>query len=288
MSFKNLRFGIPQSHEVTLSNVGSSIIHWKFVPKLKDNTICQSWLKIHPTNGMLGPGENAVINFTAEIGKRASFLCLFDFFLHFVDEAHQLVEETNLQDLLVLKVVNESLNGKDYFLSFSGNWLKSAFGSSLSALVVQPFPVRAERQCPSLKLKIPKEMWRLCDWLYKNGMYWSEIFIRSGKSSQREILRECLDTGADFPLEVDAYSVGETLLMFLDSLREPVIPYEFYTSALNVCNNFTLCKQTISKFPEANYNVFYYLTAFLREFLVHSSANKLSPEKLSMWTTRGI
>lgn len=201
---------------------------------------------------------------------------------HNSDQAASLVEETNLSDLVVLKVTNETLNGKDYFISFTGNYLRSCFGSSLNALVVQPFPVRADRSYPSLKLKIPKEMWRLCDWLHKNGMYWSEIFIRSGKPEQIEALRECLDTGAEFPsTEVDAYSVGETLIRFLDSLREPLIPYEFYASALNVGGNFTLCKQLISKFPEVNYNVFYYLTAFLREFLNHSTANKLTPEKLS-------
>lgn len=61
-------------------------------------------------------------------------------------------------------------------------------------------------------------------------MYWSDIFIRSGKPAQMEILRECLDTGADFPTaEIDAYSVGETLLQFLNCVREPLVPYEFYS-----------------------------------------------------------
>jgi phosphatidylinositol-bisphosphatase len=205
------------------------------------------------------------------------------FFLTSLETAHKLVEETNMSELVVLKVVNETLNGKDYFISLSGTRLKSAFGNSLSSLVMQPFPVRAERYYPTLKLKIPKEMWRLCDWLYKNGMQCSEIFIRNGKTPQLEELRDRLDTGVDFPAEVDPYSIAETLLTFLNSLRDPLIPFESYSSALNVCNNFTLCKQLILKFPEVNYNVFYYLTVFLREFLEHSSANNLTPEKLCMY-----
>ena len=38
-------------------------------------------------------------------------------------------------------------------------------------------------------------------------------------------------------------SVAEALLLFLESLAEPVIPYAFYSKCLDSCSNFTLCKQ---------------------------------------------
>ena len=39
------------------------------------------------------------------------------------------------------------------------------------------------------------------------------------------------------------HSVAESLLVFLASLREPVIPYKFYQKCLDGANNFVLCKQ---------------------------------------------
>lgn len=69
VNFKNLRFGVSHSSNVTLSNTGQSIIRWKFVPKLKESEICQNWLQVSPKDGMLGPGETAEITFTAFIGR---------------------------------------------------------------------------------------------------------------------------------------------------------------------------------------------------------------------------
>ena len=39
------------------------------------------------------------------------------------------------------------------------------------------------------------------------------------------------------------YSIAEALLIFLEALPEPVIPYGFYPRALECCNNYMLCKQ---------------------------------------------
>ena len=39
------------------------------------------------------------------------------------------------------------------------------------------------------------------------------------------------------------YSVAEALLIFIEALPEPVIPYAFYQRALECCNNYMLCKQ---------------------------------------------
>ena len=45
------------------------------------------------------------------------------------------------------------------------------------------------------------------------------------------------------------HSVAEALLMFLESLREPVIPYKYYNKCLECANNFTLCKQVWPPYP---------------------------------------
>jgi hypothetical protein len=58
--------------------------------------------------------------------------------------------------------------------------------------VHQPFPVRNDKTYPHLKLKVPKEIWELCDFIYKNGMNTSDIFIKKGVYSDMVIVRESL------------------------------------------------------------------------------------------------
>jgi hypothetical protein len=42
---------------MTLRNSGSSIAHWRFVPKMEELWVCKRWLSLEPTLGMLLPGE---------------------------------------------------------------------------------------------------------------------------------------------------------------------------------------------------------------------------------------
>ena len=39
------------------------------------------------------------------------------------------------------------------------------------------------------------------------------------------------------------YSIGEALLLFLEALPEPVIPYKFHQRCHDASNNYVLCKQ---------------------------------------------
>ena len=39
------------------------------------------------------------------------------------------------------------------------------------------------------------------------------------------------------------FSVGEALLLFLESLPEPVVPYRFQSKCMDASQNYTLCKQ---------------------------------------------
>ena len=39
------------------------------------------------------------------------------------------------------------------------------------------------------------------------------------------------------------FSIGEALLLFLEALPEPVIPYKYQSRCLEACNNYVLCKQ---------------------------------------------
>ena len=51
------------------------------------------------------------------------------------------------------------------------------------------------------------------------------------------------------PTDVSIHSVAETLLLFLDSLRVPVIPDEFYRRCLDAAENEVACTQLMSALP---------------------------------------
>lgn len=107
------------------------------------------------------------------------------------------------------------------------------------------------------------------------------------------------------PAAGNNHSVAEALLLFLDALPEPVVPYSFYYQCLECCSNASQCEkvrepslcihyelltsrfitlrkccdsvsqQVISMLPQCHQNVFNYLTAFLRELLKHTANNRL-------------
>eukprot|EP01027_Heterolobosea_sp_BB2_P012882 GEZU01018627.1.p1 GENE.GEZU01018627.1~~GEZU01018627.1.p1 ORF type:complete len:226 (+),score=83.95 GEZU01018627.1:2-679(+) len=171
----------------------------------------------------------------------------------------------------------------------SGNFLKSCFGHSLESLVCMHGPVRdmtpekLQESKGKPKLKVPKELWRLVDYIYKHGMREDGIFQESGNPRDFDIIREKLDTGESFAdFDGSVHSVAEALIQFLDSLSTPVIPFQFYRPCLDSCMSAAKARSVVSQLPPVHYNVFHYLMAFLREILYNADANKLTPEELAI------
>ena len=67
------------------------------------------------------------------------------------------------------------------------------------------------------------------DSLYNRLFQWKNLIISAN------FLNSCL-AGSIF-------SVGEALLLFLEALPEPVIPYKFQSKCMDACQNYILCKQ---------------------------------------------
>ena len=81
---------------------------------------------------------------------------------------------------------------------------------------------------------VPKELWFVCDLITKLGMHQEQLFLQPGLSSEVRLIIDWLDTGlpADGPTNVSIHSAAETLLLFLESLRIPIVPYSMYTQCL--------------------------------------------------------
>eukprot|EP00128_Syssomonas_multiformis_P012082 Colp12_sorted_trinity150504_noHs@19516 len=264
LSFKDVKFLVPMTKEIMIENIGQVVVQYRFIPKPDEKTFCKPWLIVTPHIGMIMPGDKAAVSFTVLV-DRLTAPALGS-------------EQEKLEDILVLHLEN----GKDYFISISGNYLPSCFGTSLKTLV-KVGPIRGRKPDDTTKSHIPEELWRMVDFLFSRGLDEPGLFLNPGDRGDMDAIRECLDTGAEFTgLESKVLSMAETLIRWLESLPVPVIPFNAYQKCLDCCNSYILCKQVISQLSSVHYNVFVYLMAFLREVLEHSARNGLTTEKLAL------
>ncbi|CAG2118289.1 unnamed protein product, partial [Medioppia subpectinata] len=184
--------------------------------------------------------------------------------------------------------------GKDLFITVTGSYERSCFGCAIETLVRLKCPLNQVSKDVLKRLEqrqygddmppvwdIPKELWILVDQLYKYGMLTNELFQHSGLNTEFVVIRNALDTGFVDKINVGVHSLAESLILFLEALSEPVIPFAFYDRSIESSNNFQNSKQVVNEIPEHHRNVFYYLIAFFRELLRHSNSNKLDVKLLA-------
>ncbi|KAG0282208.1 hypothetical protein BGZ96_000740 [Linnemannia gamsii] len=97
----------------------------------------------------------------------------------------------------------DSLSGKD---AIERKASKSSLVDDLKSLqladekrTVPPPPV-VKKQKPVRQLSLPKDLWRIVDFIYKHGFSVDNLFLLSGDQPTMTYIRECLDTGEEFDL----------------------------------------------------------------------------------------
>nr|DBA20373.1 TPA: hypothetical protein GDO54_017162 [Pyxicephalus adspersus] len=277
--FERVRLRQLQIEKFDIQNDGQVPCHFSFIPKLNDTQYCKPWLRAEPCEGYLEPNESVEISLEVYVSKDSVTLLNSS--------------QDTIEDILVLHLDR----GKDYFLTITGSYLVSSFGTSLEALCRMKRPIR---EIPVTKLidlekavmqmlpesdgdgltdkplKIPKEMWLLVDHLYKNACHQEDLFQTPGRQEELQQIIDCLDTSIPDNIPGSNHSVAEALLIFLEAVPEPVICYELYQRCIDCSHDTRLCRQVISQLPRCHRNVFRYLMAFLRELLKYTSDNNLT------------
>ena len=223
---------------LTAANTGQVPLTFEFIKKPNEVSYCKEWLRITPFSSQIMPGMTLDIELQVIVDKSTA------------PRLNKGLEE--LYDIIVLHLDG----GKDLFITVSGDYECSCFGSSIETLVRLKCPLK---RCPKEMLQklerkqytdgfppvwdIPKEMWILVDQLYKYGMLSEDLFQQSGLNTEFRVIRNALDTGFVDKFNVSVHSLAEALIVFLEALSEPVIPYGFYNRSLECSNNFILCKQ---------------------------------------------
>uniref|UniRef100_A0A8D2N2W6 phosphoinositide 5-phosphatase n=1 Tax=Zonotrichia albicollis TaxID=44394 RepID=A0A8D2N2W6_ZONAL len=281
--FENVKFRQLQKQKFQITNNGQVTCHFSFIPKLNDTHYCKPWLRAEPCEGYLEPDESTEISLDVYVSKDSVTLLNSG--------------EDKIEDILVLHLDR----GKDYFLTISGTYLPSCFGTSLEALCRMKRPIRevpvtklidlvsseAEKsilqmgsldseEASEVPLQVPKEIWLLVDHLFKHALHQEDLFQTPGMQEELEQIIDCLDTSIPETIPGSNHSVAEALLIFLEALPEPVICYELYQRCLEGSHSSRLCRQVILQLPSCHRNVFRYLMSFLRELLKYSEDNNVS------------
>uniref|UniRef100_A0A8C4E6Y8 phosphoinositide 5-phosphatase n=1 Tax=Dicentrarchus labrax TaxID=13489 RepID=A0A8C4E6Y8_DICLA len=253
-TFENVKFRQLQKESFQITNDGQVPCHFAFIAKLNDAQYCKPWLRADPSNGFLEPNETLEIYLDVYVSKDSVTLLNSG--------------EDTIEDILVLHLDR----GKDYFITISGNYLPSCFGTSLETLCRMKKPIR---EIPITKLidlgedsymekvnfllvdgastedkplKIPKEVWILVNHLFTKSCDQEDLFQTPGLQEELQSIIDCLDTSIPDSLFGCNHSVAEALLIFLEALPEPVVCYELYQRCLDCAHDSRLCKQVHHSF----------------------------------------
>ncbi|GAB5588489.1 hypothetical protein Unana1_03389 [Umbelopsis nana] len=195
VEFGDVRFMTQKEVSITLENTGQMVASWRFIPKFNEPAICKPWLDISNMAGVLGPGEQTVIDFRILIDTSTASSFNND--------------QDQIADMLILSLEN----CKDFFLVISGNYIPTCFGMSLEKLARLKGPVHsaskkgAEKEADTRSSSpetsqngtMPKEIWRMLNFLWNKSMLeLDKLFLESGNLLLAQYIQKCLDTGDEF------------------------------------------------------------------------------------------
>lgn len=146
---------------------------------MDDVNYCKDWLRISPSSGIINVGDKC-------------------------DVRLEVILETDLEKLYDILVLHLE-DGKDMFITVTGECQRSCFTTSISTLCRCPLPiahmkpdqlVHAENHQSPVLYSIPRELWLLTDHLFRNGLKTKELFETSALHDEVLQIRDWLDNGS--------------------------------------------------------------------------------------------
>ncbi|KAL0579195.1 hypothetical protein V5O48_002817 [Marasmius crinis-equi] len=264
----------PVKRTFTIQNTGKVPSAFRFVPLDVGSEIHPDWLKVTPLTGLLLPNEAQEIVLSVLVDNHSAF--------------NLNLGSRKLDCTLIL----HTLLGKDHFISVSGEYQYTCFANRLSRLTRLPGPIRSLKDPHDLlhedrAINAPREVMRLVNWMMTSGHHaMDDIFATEADQSIVGQIRECLDTGDEFPFSAEEKDVatlvafGETLLNLLASLPEGLIPDTLYSQ----CGQATSRDEAfeiLDALHPASVNVWISVTAFLHFVAQSSSQPQVKAEKIA-------
>lgn len=276
IQFDDIEYGLVVERELTIRNCSrTQAVDFRFLPGVGHDHY-PSWLTITPSNGTILALESTTVTLSVRVQSRVSAKQL---------NTAPTENFAELNETVLCHVENGS--GRNYFVRIKGRFLKSCFGSTLEGMVnlgVNNACRSLQAADTSMQIPVPKEIWRLVDHLYRYGMREEGLFLHVPESADADTteIRRALDNGTPLSDTISCHSVAHCLVRLLESLQDSVIPRRLFRMCLKVSGSDSACHEFIeTTIPPEHYNVFHYIMSFLRELLINSDANRLTPHILS-------
>ncbi|KAJ7243583.1 Endonuclease/exonuclease/phosphatase [Mycena haematopus] len=255
------------TQQVGIRNTGKVPCAYRLVPIDPESSVYPDWLKVEPMTAsvaLLLPDELAYITLTSCIDNDSASRLNID---------HKVLECT---------LIVHTVMGKDHFIAVNAEYVPTCFANRISRLTLLPGPIRSltspsELRAEDRGINAPREIMRLVNWMMGPDLNLENVFVSPADETAVDTIRECLDTGADFPFSPNPkddkapVAFGETLIRFLDSLPEPLIPVEFHAQCSEVTDRGEAFEM-LEVFPPVTVNVWISVTAFLH-FVCQCSAD---------------
>jgi len=164
-----------------------------------------------------------------------------------------------------------------------GEYQHTCFANNLAHLIRLPGAIRdaADLLPEERSINSPREAMRLVHWLMGNGVHFDDLFARPADQGIVHQIRECLDTGAEFPFATKTehdpsivLAFGDTLLQLLSSLTEPVVPASLHAKCAQMTSRDEAF-ELLDDLPSVSVNVWISVTAFLHFIAQQASPNDL-------------
>lgn len=279
-TFDNVTFRDMQSQIFNIRNVGKDPFQYVFKEKdEKNKQVCEPWLTITPPTFRVMPDEQAAVTLTVFVDK---------FSLRKFNTTNNFM----LDDILVLHLNH----GKDFFLSVSATFKPTCFGrplSTISTTIAPPSDLlidltpedQSRPQSTSLSLPqmlgVPTELYRLVDHILKFGLETPRLLEEPPSQDDFIRIRDSLEAGGSEVFQASVFSVIETLVLFLDTLPEPVVPRTLTEACLKNYEDWLACKKIVAEIPECHKAVFMFMIDFLKELKNKGHKNGCSTSTLA-------
>lgn len=235
--FGIVRYLHAQTRLLTISNTGRVLVQFRFIPKPDETHVSRPWLRIVPPAGIIAVGESVSVQLMVRVDRRT---------------AADLNTDPRLDDIVILHLDR----GKDKFVSVVGTFRPTCFCRTIDALLGMHACTAAAAGAaasaaaqthapPQQALFVPKELWRLVDYIAAYGVDQPEHFTRSVDAAAQQQVVDALDTGSALPAPTSSSSktaVAATLVEFLEALVEPVIPRALHRRAMDGAHSAALCR----------------------------------------------
>ncbi|KAF8189113.1 Endonuclease/exonuclease/phosphatase [Mycena galopus ATCC 62051] len=241
--------------QVGVRNIGKVPCAYRLVPIDPESSVHPDWLKVEPMTALLLPDELAYITLTAYIDNASA--------------ARLNMDNKALECTLILHTVM----GKDHFIAVTAEYVPTCFANTISRLTLLPGPIRSLKSPSDLRaedrgINAPREIMRLVNWMMGPDLNLENVFMAPADETVVDTIRECLDTGADFPFvpnpkdDKAPVAFGEALFRLLDSLPEPLVPPEYHLQCSEMADRDEAFEM-LEMFPPTTVNVWISVTAFL-------------------------